>query len=280
MSVLPGLEGLMWCLRIAWPTPAFVTSDGADVCRWWRLAWWPCKIFCRDGEIYVVNVRQGRPNSETLWFPHASWKMTAVTSPSDSKPLMFFQWCAVGSCDVFVCLFRLVFMVTRKYDFFTWRRSVSLSKRSGTDSALNSKRATIYEKNLSQVTCWTKPNYNLLPFALSCSRVWIRYTTWMFVYLFLCCPSRVALFAYACRRTTTMFMRALLGWILYVTKTKYLVCCRLVLSQLYECHINMSVLSFSTAVNLETIQSIHVCHWCHVDVFSPSNRFVSSGLFC
>ena len=37
-------------------------------------------------------------------------------------------------------------MVTRKYDFFTWRRSVSLSKRSGTDSALNSKRAKIYEK--------------------------------------------------------------------------------------------------------------------------------------
>ena len=42
---------------------------------------------------------------------------------------------------------------------------------------------------------------------------------------------------------------------------------------------HVSAVFLSTAVNLETIWSIHVCHRCHV-MFFPSNRFVSSGLFC
>ena len=90
----------------------------------------------------------------------------------------------------------------------------------------------------------------------------------MFATLCSCCFSRVVLLVYARRRTCNKcFMQAYFGYNPFSDKNKIPGLLRKCLSFLYEPHTNMLVLFLLTAVNLETMWCIHVCHRCHVDVF-------------
>jgi hypothetical protein len=62
-------------------------------------------------------------------------------------------------------------------------------------------------------------------------------------------------------------MQACFGYNPFSDKNKIPGLLRKCLSFLYEPHTNMLVLFLLTAVNLETMWCIHVCHRCHVDVF-------------